>query len=132
VRSAGLSANDDQRSRSRTSNRASVALGLERLSIPQGFETLSPTVMTPVSVSTPGASRRASPAGMTYEERADRRVSSYGSVRPSTAQSEVTFDDILQGWNPPNAEQVKEKQANRQSRDRLSKVKLAKDKRGKN
>lgn len=130
VRSTGLAVNEDQRSRSRTSHRASVALGLERLSIPQGFETLNPAAMTPVSVSSPGASRRASPAGMTYEERADRRVSSYGSVRPGTAQSEVTFDDILQGWNPPNAEQVKEKQANRQSKDRLSKVKLAKDKRG--
>jgi hypothetical protein len=45
---------------------------------------------------------------MAYEER-DRRVSSYSTVRPGTAKSEVTFDDILQGWNPPNVEQAKDK-----------------------
>lgn len=118
VRTSGLSVNDDQRSRSRHSQRASVALGLERLSIPQGFETLSPSAMTPVSLSSPGGSRRASPAGMTYD---DRRVSSYGSGRPGTAKSEVTFDDILQGWNPPNPEQPKDKQP---------KEKLSKEKKG--
>lgn len=121
VRTSGLTVNDDQRSRSRTSQRASVALGLERLSIPSGFETLSPTVMTPVSMS-PGASRRASPAGLAFDEK-DRRVSSYGSVRPGTSnsKSEVTFDDILQGWQPPVAEQTKEKPVKEKAKDRLSK-----------
>ena len=109
-RNSGLIVTDDQRSRSRTSQRASVALGLERLSIPSGFD-------TPTSMGSPGGSRRASPAGMTYEERADRRVSSYGSARPGTAKSEVTFDDILQGWNPPTEEETKEKQ----TKERLSK-----------
>jgi hypothetical protein len=99
IRTQGMNPNEDQRSRSRHSQRSSIAFGLERLSIPTGFESLSPSVMTPVSVGSAGGSRRASPAGLTYE---DRRVSSYGNARPGTATSEVTFDDILQGWNPPD------------------------------
>jgi hypothetical protein len=107
IRTQGVNPNDDQRSRSRHSQRSSIAFGLERLSIPTGFESLSPSVMTPVSVGSAGGSRRASPAGLTTLE--DRRVSSHGSARPGTATSEVTFDDILQGWNPP--EQGKDKKA---------------------
>jgi hypothetical protein len=107
VRTQGL-APEDQRSRSRHSQRSSIAFGLERLSIPSGLETRSPSVMTPVSMGSPVGSRRASPAGLMYEER-DRRVSSYSSVRPSTAKSDVTFDAILQGWNPGNPEQAKDK-----------------------
>lgn len=105
VRTQGL-APDDQRSRSRQSQRSSIAFGLERLSIPSGLEARSPSAMTPVSIGSPVGSRRASPAGMLYDEK-DRRVSSYSTARPSTAKSEVTFDAILQGWNPP--EQTKEK-----------------------
>lgn len=111
--SSGLTANDDQRSHSRHSQRTSLAFGLERLSIPAGFETLSPSAMTPVSMASPGASRRASPAGMTYEER-DQRLSSYGSGRPGTGKSEVTFDEILKSigksqpreYEPPKDDRV--------------------------
>lgn len=120
VQSTGLTPNDDQRSRSRHSQRTSIAFGLERLSIPAGFETLSPSAMTPVSMASPGGSRRASPATMTYEER-DRRVSSYSTVRPGTAKSEVTFDDILEGWNPASVVQTK---------DKPPKEKLSKDRKG--
>ena len=86
----------EHRGRGRQSQRNSIALGLEKLPIPEGIAT------TPALPAT--ASRGNSPAGLNLYDNGGRRVSSSGpfSARTPTSASESrgsTFDDILGSMN---------------------------------